>query len=107
MPKQCLVFLFLVFIGGLLNGQVSNDCANAVPICANTPINGGASGFGIDDFNGAASSGCLEATTSGAIESNSSWYRFKTNVAGQLGFNIGHDSSEDWDFALYLSLIHI
>lgn len=103
MPIQRLFFLFLVLVGGLLNAQVSNDCANAVPICANTPINGGASGFGIDDFNGATSSGCLEATTSGAIESNSSWYRFRTNATGQLGFNIGHDASEDWDFALYLA----
>ena len=103
MPIQRLFFIFLVLVGGLLNAQVSNDCANAVPICSNTPINGGASGFGVDDFNGATSSGCLEATTTGAIESNSSWYRFRTNATGQLGFNIGHDASEDWDFALYLA----
>ncbi|MBW8242763.1 T9SS type B sorting domain-containing protein [Muricauda oceani] len=82
-------------------GQVAQDCFDAVPICSNTPINGGTNGFGTDDFNGASSSGCLEQTTTGAIESNSAWYRFTTAEAGQLGFNIGHNSNEDWDFALY------
>lgn len=103
MLKQGLLYILLVLASSLLNAQVSNDCASAIPICANTPINGGASGFGIDDFNGSNRSGCLEVTTSGAIESNSSWYRFRTNAAGQLGFNIGHDALEDWDFALYLA----
>ena len=103
MLTQRLLFLFFLFVGSLLNAQVSNDCGSAVPICANTPINGGASGFGLDDFNGVTSSGCLEVTTSGAIESNSSWYRFRTNATGQLGFDIGHDTTEDWDFALYLA----
>lgn len=83
------------------HAQVSQECANAIPICSNTPINGGTNGFGADDFNGATSSGCLEQTLSGAIESNSAWYRFRTSASGQLGFNIGHNSNEDWDFALY------
>ncbi|MBO0321878.1 T9SS type B sorting domain-containing protein [Muricauda sp. CAU 1633] len=83
------------------HAQVSQECGNAIPICSNTPINGGTNGFGMDDFNGAASSGCLEQTLSGAIESNSAWYRFRTSASGQLGFNIGHNSNEDWDFALY------
>ena len=83
------------------HAQVSQECVNAIPICSNTPINGGTNGFGVDDFNGAASSGCLERTLSGAIESNSAWYRFRTSASGQLGFNIGHNSNEDWDFALY------
>lgn len=82
-------------------GQIAVDCNNAIPICNNTPTNGGTQGFGIDDFNGAMSSGCLEQTLSGAIESNSAWYRFRTGASGQLGFNIGFDTSEDWDFALY------
>ncbi len=84
-------------------GQVSPDCATAIPICSNTPINGGTNGFAAEDFNGAAESGCLERTTSGSIESNSAWYRFRTNASGELGFNIGHNSGEDWDFALYLA----
>ncbi len=79
------------------------DCSNAIPICNNTPTNGGTLGYGIDDFNGASSSGCLEQTLSGAIESNSAWYRFRTGASGELGFNIGFDTSEDWDFALYQS----
>ncbi|MDT0622266.1 T9SS type B sorting domain-containing protein [Croceitalea vernalis] len=95
-----IFFLFLMAYHAAL-GQISSECSNAIPICYNTPINGGTIGYGIDDFNGAVSSGCLEATTTGAIESNSAWYRFRANAAGQLGFNIGHDSSEDWDFALY------
>ncbi|MFD2585964.1 T9SS type B sorting domain-containing protein [Croceitalea marina] len=103
MPKRYALFILLISIGGLLNAQVSSDCSSAVPICSNTPANGGANGFGLDDFNGATRSGCLEATTTGAIESNSSWYRFRTSASGQLGFNIGHDASEDWDFALYLA----
>ena len=43
----------------------------------------------------------LERTTTGAIESNSAWYRFRTAASGRLGFNIWHNSNEDWDFALY------
>lgn len=93
----------VIFLSGAfwLSAQVAVDCANAIPICNNTPTNGGTQDYGIDDFNGAISSGCLEQTLSGAIESNSAWYRFRTGAAGQLGFNIGFDTSEDWDFALY------
>jgi len=92
----------LLFLGTTqMFAQISPDCANAIPICTNTPLNGGTNGFGIDDFAGAAESGCLEKTLSGSIESNSTWYRFKTGATGQLGFNIGFDSNEDWDFALY------
>ncbi|WP_375325163.1 T9SS type B sorting domain-containing protein [Flagellimonas sp. GZD32] len=93
--------ILLVLFCQAANAQVAQDCMDAIPICNNTPVNGGTRDFGTDDFNGAASSGCLEPTTLGTIESNSAWYRFRTNAAGQLGFNIGHDSSEDWDFALY------
>jgi len=99
--NRALIFCISFFYGLCLTAQVAQDCANAVPICDNTPVNGGTNGFGIDDFNGLAESGCLERTQSGAIESNSAWYRFRTNASGQLGFNIGHDSAEDWDFALY------
>lgn len=81
--------------------QVAPDCVNAVPICNNTPVNGGTNGFGVDDFKGSAISGCLEKTLSGAIESNAAWYRFRTGASGQLGFDIGFDANEDWDFALY------
>lgn len=101
MFKPLAKTLLLLFFYQAVQAQVSQDCVNAIPICNNTPINGGTNGFGVDDFNGAASSGCLEQTTTGAIESNSAWYRFRTAEAGQLGFNIGHNSNEDWDFALY------
>jgi len=84
-----------------LLAQVAADCANAIPICNNTPVNAGTMGYGSDDFNGAATSGCLEQTVTGVIESNSAWYRFRTGAAGELGINIGFDTSEDWDFALY------
>ena len=92
--------LVLLFSQSVLS-QIAADCINAIPICNNTPVNGGTLDFGIDDFNGASSSGCLEPTVTGAIESNSAWYRFRTGASGQLGFNIGFDASEDWDFALY------
>ncbi|MEJ2585256.1 MAG: T9SS type B sorting domain-containing protein [Robiginitalea sp.] len=84
-----------------LRGQVSPDCSNAIPICNNTPINGGVQGYGINDFVARDSTGCLERSLSGVIESNSAWYRFRTGASGQLGFNIGFDPAEDWDFALY------
>ncbi|WP_088341653.1 T9SS type B sorting domain-containing protein [Robiginitalea sediminis] len=93
----CGIFL----CGPHLLGQVSPDCQTAIPICSNTPVNGGTSGFGADDFYGASDSGCLERTLSGFIESNSAWYRFRTGAAGQLGFNIAFSPTEDWDFALY------
>lgn len=97
------IWICLTFMLGIscALAQVAPDCGNAVPICNSTPINGGTQGFGVDDFNGARKTGCLEATTTGAIESNSAWYRFRTGASGQLGFNIGFDDSEDWDFALY------
>ncbi|MGB5237024.1 MAG: T9SS type B sorting domain-containing protein [Flavobacteriaceae bacterium] len=98
------LFLLVSLWCSLCYGQIATDCSNAIPICNNTPTNGGTQGFGIDDFNGAFSSGCLEQTLSGAIESNSAWYRFRTGASGQLGFNIGFDTSEDWDFALYQTI---
>ncbi|PWL38154.1 hypothetical protein DKG77_07660 [Flagellimonas aquimarina] len=101
MVKLLTKVLAVIFFCQMAHSQVTSECADATPICSNTPINGGANGYGIDDFNGATSSGCLEQTVSGAIESNSVWYRFRTAATGQLGFNIGHDSAEDWDFALY------
>lgn len=102
MKGKSLIFWFLIIIAAnSLMAQVAADCINAVPICNNTPVNGGTQGYGIDDYNGASSSGCLEPTITGSIESNSAWYRFRTGASGQLGLNIGFDSSEDWDFALY------
>jgi len=103
--KRYQIITALAFLLGIvsLSAQVASDCVNAIPICNNTPTNGGTEDYGIDDFNGAATSGCLEQTLSGAIESNSAWYRFRTGASGQLGFNIGFDTSEDWDFALYLA----
>lgn len=101
MVKLLTKVLVVVFFCQMAHSQVTSECSDAIPICNNTPINAGADGFGTDDFNGATSSGCLERTVSGTIESNSVWYRFRTAASGQLGFNIGHDSTEDWDFALY------
>jgi len=95
-----LSFMLLV-LGTSTFAQVSPDCSTAIPICSNTPINAGTDGYAIDDFSGASSTGCLETTPSGFIESNSAWYHFRTGAAGQFGFNIGHDMNEDWDFALY------
>ncbi|SIQ34338.1 T9SS type B sorting domain-containing protein [Maribacter ulvicola] len=101
MTKYGTSILLICFFGIFTCfSQVSADCANAVPICRNTPVNGGTNGYGIDDFNGASVSGCIKQG-SGTIETNSAWYRFKIGETGQLGFNIGYDSSEDWDFALY------
>ena len=101
MARLSVAFLFIFYATtSVVLAQVSPDCSNAVPICNNTPINGGTDGFGIDDFNGASVSGCI-AKASGTVESNSAWYRFRIGESGQLGINIGFDVSEDWDFALY------
>lgn len=101
--KRASILLWLPLFFGIQTvfGQISPDCSGAIPICSNTPVNGGTNDYGIDDFNGAATSGCFETSHSGFIEDNSAWYRFRTSAAGQLGFNIGFDASEDWDFALY------
>ena len=101
MFKTLTKTLLLLLFWQTAQAQVAQDCADAIPICSNTPINGGTNGIGSDDFYGATASGCLEPTVTGTIESNSAWYRFRTAEAGQLGFNIGHNSNEDWDFALY------
>ncbi len=95
------LMIFFLFTLNVTRAQVAEDCLNAIPICNNTPVNGGTQGYGIDDFDNAPNSGCLEPTITGYIESNSAWYRFRTGASGQLGFNIGFDTSEDWDFALY------
>lgn len=101
--KQLRTVLCIAFFMGMLCtfAQVSPDCSNAVPICNDTPVNAGTNGYGIDDFNGSQTSGCLEETITGAIESNSAWYRFRTGATGQLGFNISTNTTEDWDYALY------
>ncbi len=101
MNRFLVIFFPLFFLGMLAHAQVASDCGDAIPICNNTPTNGGTNGFGKDDFNGALESGCLEQTLDGTVESNSAWYRFRTGASGQLGFNIRIDTNEDWDFALY------
>ena len=101
MNRFAILFITLLFYNMPVHAQVASDCGNAIPICNSTPTNGGTNGFGNDDFMGATESGCLEETLDGAIESNSAWYRFRTRASGQLGFNIGIDTDEDWDFALY------
>jgi len=103
MKVKSLIFCFLIALAtNSLMAQVASDCINAVPICNNTPVNGGTQGYGADDYNGALVSGCLESPLNYPfIETNSAWYRFRTGASGQLGFNIGFDASEDWDFALY------
>jgi len=99
--RDLVLYIILVLCASSVSAQVAPDCINAIPICSNTPVNGGTLGYGVDDFNGAIRTGCLEESTTGAIESNSAWYRFRTGTSGQLGINIGFDISEDWDFALY------
>ncbi|MBC6998189.1 T9SS type B sorting domain-containing protein [Cytophaga sp. FL35] len=98
--QKTLLILFAIGVETIV-AQVSPDCINAIPVCNNTPVNGGTNGYGVDDFSGTMESGCLERTLTGSIESNSAWYRFRTGASGQLGFNISIDVSEDWDFSLY------
>ncbi len=99
--NKIFFFLFSLLSSIVAKAQTAPDCSSAIPICYDTPINGGTNGYGVDDFNGATSTGCLQQSGDGTIESNSAWYFFRTGASGQLGFNIGHDTAEDWDFALY------
>ena len=101
--RYTLVLLFLI-ISQNLDAQVSSDCSGSVPICDNTGSGGNVNGPGMDDFNGAGNSGCLQdgGAGTGQVEANSAWYTFQTNETGQLGFDIGPtNTNEDWDFALY------
>ncbi len=53
MKQLVIVYVVICYFGTCLAmGQVAPDCSNAVPICSNTPINGGTLGYGIDDFGG-------------------------------------------------------
>ena len=83
MRRTVFVVFVAAFVGTFAMAQVSPDCVSAIPICDNTPVNAGTDGYGVDDFDGAFSSGCLEQTATGAIESNSAWYRFRTGASGQ------------------------
>ncbi len=101
--KTAQILILFVFVCCTTHSfaQVASDCVDAIPICTNTPYNGGVNGFGVDDFNGQrVDCNGFEAAVG---ESNSAWYRFRTAAAGQLGFNISANVNEDWDFALYQS----
>ncbi len=102
MKTTRILFLFvLICCVSRTFSQVSSDCIDAIPICTNTPYNGGVNGFGIDDFNGGRVN--CKGTDAAIGETNSAWYRFRTGASGQLGFNISASIDEDWDFALYQS----
>ncbi|WP_224483713.1 T9SS type B sorting domain-containing protein [Robertkochia aurantiaca] len=99
---RSLFILFVSFQGVLMAQSVSPDCAMSVAVCKDIISSGVTSGPGVDDFNGAAQSGCLLQGINQSIESNSVWFRFRTVAAGELGFNIiPNNSGEDLDFAVY------
>jgi hypothetical protein len=98
------IFFLLLIVNFSFSQTISSDCNSAVPICGNVTSGGNVNGSGVDDFNGATSSGCLGTGGGGTstVESNSAWYTFTVQNAGQLGFNIDPIvNTEDWDFALY------
>lgn len=101
--KTAQILLLFVFVccTSLSFSQVSSDCVDAIPICTNTPYNGGVNGLGVDDFNGERLD--CNGFKAAVGETNSAWYRFRTGASGQLGFNISASIDEDWDFALYQS----
>lgn len=100
--KKLLIFFVFAFVFTLQTFSQA-DCSNALPVCTNANSGGTVSGFGIDDFNGRTSSGCLRLNLDGtAIESNSFWFKIKLAESGEFGFNIiPNNLSEDWDFAVY------
>ena len=65
MTRYVTILIFSFLAGTLgLSAQVAADCVNAIPICNNTPTNGGTQDYGIDDFNGAAGGGAPTANWS-------------------------------------------
>ena len=101
MKKSQILLVFIFFFILRTFGQA--DCSNALPVCTDANSGGTVSGYGIDDFNGRTSSGCLRLNLDGtAIESNSFWFKIKLAESGEFGFNIiPNNLSEDWDFAVY------
>jgi gliding motility-associated-like protein len=100
--KKLLIFFVFASVFTLQTFSQA-DCSNALPVCTDANSGGTVSGFGIDDFNGRTSSGCLRLNLAGtAIESNSFWFKIKLAESGEFGFNIiPNNLSEDWDFAVY------
>lgn len=95
------------------NAQLSPDCRNAIPICADAPLPSHitiADGNGdINDFDPEVikETGCLGkgSIASANIENNTVWYVFRAGADGQVGFNIESElvsvSNAEWDFAVY------
>lgn len=104
MLKNLLRLVVVLIFCNTAAQSVAPDCALAIPICKDVLFSGTIEGFGIDDFNGAERSGCLqEGVLDGDfIESNSIWFRFKIANSGELGFNIRPlNPGDDLDFAVY------
>ena len=104
MKSNLFLFFVILLNYNITFSQVSADCSTAIPICGNVSSGGNVNGGGFDDFNGATGSGCLGTGGGGAttVESNSAWYTFTFQAAGQFGFNIDPNvNTEDWDFAVY------
>jgi len=107
-----LIGLFFLFVTAI-NAQLSPDCRNAIPICADgvgaqLPLHQSiADGKGdIDDFDPDViiQTGCLEkgSISSANIENNTVWYVFRAGTDGQVGFDIEATTlTAEWDFAVY------
>ena len=106
----CSICIMLLFVSNIV-AQNSPDCRTAIPVCADAPIMGTADGGGIDDFDPdvVRQTGCLEkgSNISANIENNTSWYVFRAETDGQVGFDIealpvtGTTITAEWDFAVY------
>lgn len=70
------------------------NCASALQICDNTPLNGNSSGYGIQELN-AGNRGCL------SVEHQSSWYVISIATSGTLQMTIAPTPPTDYDFAVW------
>lgn len=104
-----IIGLFFLITYGV-NAQLSPDCRNAIPICADAPLPitiSTADGNGdVDDFDPDVirETGCLQkgSVASANIENNTVWYVFRAGTDGQVGFNIEAITlTAEWDFAVY------
>ncbi|MEN9399167.1 MAG: hypothetical protein RL632_268, partial [Bacteroidota bacterium] len=98
--------------GWIAHVQCSAIPGSSIPICSSANCSGScgfticsSGAFSINSGNGVGVQEGITSTSMGCLglngEVNSTWYYFKTNVSGTLGFVIDPPAGLDYDFAVY------
>jgi hypothetical protein len=98
--------------GWIAQVQCSALPGSSIPICSSANCSGScgfticsSGAFPISSGNGVGVQEGITSTSMGCLglngEVNSTWYYFKTNVSGTLGFVIDPPAGLDYDFAVY------